>query len=104
MDGLISQEAIHALMHEALLPAPHGGFGQTRAAHDRHGPAPVGGGQDHLGSGDMLLRRIAIPCDRLPAGSVLSPRAWTAAPYAGILPARQPTRLKLTVGPGQGPG
>jgi hypothetical protein len=56
---------------ERLLPAPYAGFGQARATRDLHGPAPLGGGQDHLGSGHMLLGGIAITGDRLQAETIL---------------------------------
>src|SRR5215207_8053812 len=60
-----------ALMHEPLLPASYAGFGLARATRDLHGPAPLGTGQDHLGSNHMLLCGIAITGDRLQAAAIL---------------------------------
>jgi hypothetical protein len=39
--GLIAQEAIYALVHEPLLPAPHAGLRLARRRHDGRGPETV---------------------------------------------------------------
>jgi hypothetical protein len=69
--GLVAQEAVHARMHKALLPTPHAGVGQPRVAHDLHGLAPVSGGQDHLGAGDVFELGIAIASERLQVAAIL---------------------------------
>src|SRR5215208_2745463 len=42
-DRLVGQSGLSGRTgHVALLPAPHAGLGQTRAARDLHGPTPLG--------------------------------------------------------------
>ena len=63
--GLVAQQPVDALLHEAFLPAPDDGLGLARPAHHLEGAAAVGRGQDDLGPPDMLLGRTAIRHDRL---------------------------------------
>ncbi len=67
---LIAQEAVVPRPHEAFLPAPHAGLGFAGPAHDRVGADAVHAQQDDLGSPDMLVWCIAIPCERLHAAAI----------------------------------
>jgi len=58
--GLVAQQPIHAFVHEALLPAPDGGFGHAGLAHDRHSAEAGGAQQYNLRSPDVLLRAAAV--------------------------------------------
>ena len=67
---LVAQEAGEALLHEAFLPAPDTSLRLAGLAHDVIG-AGTGGTQQHdLGPPNMLLRRVAIPHERLQAAAV----------------------------------
>ena len=60
---LVAQQPVHALAHEPLLPAPDGGLGHLRLAHDL-GRAEARGGQQHdPGAPDVLLRAVAVGRD-----------------------------------------
>ncbi len=69
--GFVAQEPIHALVHEAFLPAPDIGLRQPRASNNLVGPDAVGRRQDHLGAGDVLLSAIAISDDPLEATKII---------------------------------
>jgi len=58
---LVTQQALHALLHEALLPAPDTGLGLAGLAHDRVGADAIGAQQHDSCPPDVLLRRIAVP-------------------------------------------
>src|SRR5437879_4537209 len=57
---LVAQQALDALLHEPLLPAPDTGLGLARPAHDLIGPQTLSRKQHDLRSPDVLLRRIAV--------------------------------------------
>jgi len=61
--GLIAQQAIHARLHEPLLPAPDSGLGHARLTHDLGRAVTIGGQQHDLGTPDLLLRAVAIGND-----------------------------------------
>ena len=63
--GLVAQEPIHTLMHEAFLPAPDIGFGKPGATNDLVRAETIRCRQNDLGSGDVLLSAIAITDDPL---------------------------------------
>lgn len=61
--GLVAQQAIDAGPHEPLLPAPDGGLGHPRLAHDLGRAEPFGGQQHDPGAPDVLLRAVAVADD-----------------------------------------
>ncbi len=61
--GLVAQQAIHAGLHEPLLPAPDGGLSHTRLTHDLGRAIAVRGEQHNPGALDMLLRAVAVADD-----------------------------------------
>jgi len=56
----VPHQAVHALMHEALLPAPHPALHSAGRSHDRVGTDALGAQQNDTGPPDMLLRGVAI--------------------------------------------
>src|SRR5262249_9099893 len=68
--GFVTQQTVHALLHEPFLPAPHDGFGAPNAAHDPVGAQPLCRQQDDLCSPDVFLRAIAV-CHHCPKTSTL---------------------------------
>jgi len=68
--GLVTQETIHTLLHEPLLPAPDCRFGHPGCPHDLVGAGPDRCEKHDLTPPNMLLRAVAIRNDRLHAGSV----------------------------------
>ena len=61
---LVAQEAIHAFMHEPLLPTPDDRLRQAGAAHDLHRPAVLGGRQDDFRPPHDLRGRVTIRDER----------------------------------------
>ena len=61
--GLVAQQAIHAGVHEPLLPAPDGGLCHTCLAHDLGRAVALGGQQHDPGAPDMLLRAVPVVDD-----------------------------------------
>ncbi len=68
--GLVAQQPVDALGHEALLPAPDRGLGDTRLAHDRHRADAIGGQQRDPTSPDMLLSGVTVTDHRLQAAAI----------------------------------
>ncbi len=62
---LVAKQPLDALLHEALLPAPHDRLGLARSTHHLERAAAIGGGQNDLGAPHMLLRRAPIRHNRL---------------------------------------
>ena len=60
---LVAQKPVDTLVHEALLPPPDAGLRFAGLAHDRHGPEPIGRGEDDLGAPHDLGRCVAIGRD-----------------------------------------
>ena len=56
---------VWVLRREALLPAPYRGFVLADCLGDGVGALAIRRQQDNPGAPDVLLRAIAIPCDRL---------------------------------------
>ena len=69
--GLVAQEPIHTLMHEAFLPAPHIGLGKPRTADDLVRAEAVRGRQNDLGASDVLLSAIAVTNDPLKTTAIV---------------------------------
>lgn len=69
--GLVAQQPVDALGHEAGLPTPDHGLGPARPAHDLESAAALGRGQDDLRPPDVLLRCVAIRDDRLQPTAIL---------------------------------
>src|ERR1700733_6939191 len=67
---LIVQEAVVTCLHEAFLPAPHTGLRFAGPAHDLIGANTVRAQQHDLSSPDMLVRGVAVPCQRLQTAAV----------------------------------
>ena len=67
---LVTEQAIEAFLHEALLPAPDARLGLASSAHDLVRAKPLGGEEHDLGPPHMLLGRIAIPRQRLQAAAI----------------------------------
>ena len=67
---LVAQQAVEALLAEALLPAPDAGLRLARPAHDLVRAEAVGRQQHDLGPPDMLLGRVAVADQRLEAAAV----------------------------------
>ena len=67
---LVAQEALEALLHEPLLPAPDAGLRLACPAHDLVGAHAVGAQEHDGGSPGVLLSGVAIPGDRLKAAPV----------------------------------
>jgi hypothetical protein len=61
---LVSQEAVNAIFHEPLLPAPDAGPRRAGLAHDLAGPDTVGAQKHDVRSPNVLLRGVTIPGDR----------------------------------------
>src|SRR3954454_16619532 len=61
---LITQKTVVTRLHEAFLPAPHTGLRLAGPAHNLIGADTVCAQQDDLGPPDMLMRCVAISCDR----------------------------------------
>src|ERR1051326_1254205 len=68
--GFVTQQTVHALLHEPFLPAPHDGFGAPSAAHDSVGAEPLRRQQDDLCPPDVLLRAVAV-CHHCPETSTV---------------------------------
>ena len=69
--GLVAGQAGNALLHKALLPAPHHRLGLVGSPHDLGRAAAIGGGEDDFGAPNMLLRRVAIADNRLKLTAIL---------------------------------
>ena len=69
---LVSQEAVDALVHEPLLPAPDAGLRRAGLAHDLVGPDAVGAQKHNVRSPNVLLRGIAVPRDRFKPTAIWS--------------------------------
>ena len=67
---LVAQEAVVTFLHEAFLPAPDTGLRLAGLAHDLVGADAIGAQQHDLGPPDMLLRRIAVPRERLQTATI----------------------------------
>jgi hypothetical protein len=67
---LIAQEAVVTCLHEAFLPAPHTGLRFAGPAHDLIGANTVRAQRHDLSSPDMLVRGVAVPCQRLQTAAV----------------------------------
>ena len=67
---LVVQQALKALPHETVLPAPDAGLGLAGPANDLVGAEPVRAQQNNLGPPDLLLRGIAIPRQRLQSETI----------------------------------
>jgi hypothetical protein len=63
----VAQQAVDALMHEALLPAPDAGFGGAGLAHDLGRADTIGAQQHDGGPPDMLLGRVPVADNSLKA-------------------------------------
>src|SRR5450432_2427842 len=61
---LVSQEAVDALFHEPLLPAPDAGLRRAGLAHDLVGPDTVGAQKHNVCSPNVLLRGVTVFGDR----------------------------------------
>jgi len=68
--GLVPQQAVHALLHEPLLPSPDRRLALVRPAHDFDGPQAVGSQKHDPRSPDVLLRAVAVRDHRLQAEAV----------------------------------
>jgi hypothetical protein len=68
--GFVPQEAVHAIRHEALLPAPDSGLALASQAHDFDGAKAVGGQQHNPRSPDVLLGAVAIRHHRFQTAAV----------------------------------
>ena len=62
--GLVAKQAADALVHEALLPAPHAGLGLVGLAHDRRGTQTRAAQKDNTRPPDVLLRALGVRDDR----------------------------------------
>jgi hypothetical protein len=62
------QQAIEALLHEALLPAPDTGLGLAGPTHDLVRADPVGAAQDDFGAPNVFLGGVAVSESRLQDG------------------------------------
>ncbi len=62
--GLIPQQTIDALVHEALLPAPNAGLGLAGLGHDSRGSTALAAQKNNPRSPDVLLRTHRISDDR----------------------------------------
>src|SRR6202162_2163246 len=60
----VSQEAVDALFHEPLLPAPDAGLRRAGLAHDLVGSDAVGAQKHNVCSPNVLLRSVTVPGDR----------------------------------------
>jgi hypothetical protein len=69
---LVSQEAVDALFHEPLLPAPDAGLRRAGLAHDLIGPDTVGAQKHNVCSPNVLLRGVAVPGDRFKPTAIWS--------------------------------
>lgn len=69
--ALVLEQAINALSHEALLPAPHARLGLSRRRHDRLRAKTLCHRQNDPGSPNMFLGRTARGDDRLKPFRVL---------------------------------
>jgi hypothetical protein len=67
---LVAQETVITFLHKAFLPAPDTGLRLAGPAHDPIGANTVCAQQDDLGSLDMLVRGVAIPCERLQTAAI----------------------------------
>jgi hypothetical protein len=61
---LVAQQAVHALLYEAVLPAPDNTPREIHLAHNLCSAAAGGGQQNDAGAPDMFLRAVAICNDR----------------------------------------
>ena len=86
--GLVAQQAVDALGHEAGLPAPYGGLADAGAAHDLGGAAAIGGQQHDVRPPDVLVRTVAIRNDHRKSLTIVGgevdadPAAHTADSHA----------------------
>lgn len=69
---LIPQEAVNALFHEALLPAPDASLGGAGLAHDFVGADVVGAQKYNGRSPNVLLRGVTALGDRLKPAAIWS--------------------------------
>ena len=67
----VAENPIYALAHEALLPASHGRFGQSRSARDFAEFTPLFDRKDDPRTRDVFLRVLAIPNNDLEPTAVL---------------------------------
>jgi len=63
--GLVANQAIDALVHEPLLPAPDTGLGLAGLGHDRRGAEARAAQKDDTCPPDVLLRAFGVRDDRL---------------------------------------
>lgn len=68
--GLVMQKAVHAFLHESLLPTPYRRFGLARPAHDPDSAKAVRRQGYDPRSPDMLLKRLAIGNQRFQPGAL----------------------------------
>jgi hypothetical protein len=68
----VSQQAVDALFHETLLPAPDTGLRRAGLAHDLVGPDAVGAQKHNVYSPNVLLRRVTVPGDRFKSMAIWS--------------------------------
>ena len=68
--GLVVHQTVHAVRHEAFLPAPDAGLRHPGPAHHRGGAAAVCGRQDDPRPPDVLLRAVAVRHDRLEPSTI----------------------------------
>src|ERR1700735_633109 len=68
--GLVAQEAVHALLHEPLLPSPDAGLRYPRLTHDL-GRGETGWRPKHdPRAPDMLLRTVSVRSNRLQTSTI----------------------------------
>jgi len=68
--GLVAQEAIHAFMHEPLLPAPQAGLALVCAPHDLVGAEAVCRQHHDLRSPHVFLRAVPVRHDRFKTSTI----------------------------------
>ena len=61
---LVAQQAVHAVGHEPLLPAPHGRFRHAGPAHHLRSAAALRARQNDPGPPHVLVRAVAVRHDR----------------------------------------
>ena len=88
---LVAQQPVHALLHEALLPAPDGGLGHAGLPHDLGRAAAFGGQQHDPGAPDVLLRAVAVDGDSEQAARGRQAETSTMTPVR-MPPTCTPTR------------
>ena len=68
--GPVAKQAVHTLVHEPLLPAPHAGLRLGGRGHVRRGAQGVGAQKDNTRQPDVLLQVLGVRDDRLHALTV----------------------------------